>query len=300
MQTASFKDWCCGWGEIWLWIQSEQTQQRRKSLNTLQHLAHILPIISHSWVNIFNKKKFPSFASNQRLKPEGKKSLYWLESLNFSINTNCTLTPKPDILAFLQVCSLNVRTSQKRLCLFHIFSFSLIVFFRSTSWSWRYKILEASSKSLPWGRWGCQQMRWWELSWAPNTRAPWTSEATSSLWRRRTSNRTRYQDSQTFQSVSFPGTSWRLIPLIYIFNWIHIFLFNPRCSLVKWVTGVRMWRPCQAWRAARRCSIQAAEDSEEPNDEASQLRTGKGKSSQQKYGIFIWRQNDLKAAGMKH
>lgn len=40
MQTASCKNWCCGWGEIWLWIQSEQTQQRCKSLSTLLHLAH--------------------------------------------------------------------------------------------------------------------------------------------------------------------------------------------------------------------------------------------------------------------
>lgn len=62
---------------------------------------------------------------------------------------------------------------------------------RSTSWSWKCRIWEASSKSRLWGRWGCLQTRWWEPCWAPNTRAPWTSELTSSLWRRRTSNRTR-------------------------------------------------------------------------------------------------------------
>lgn len=31
-----------------------------------------------------------------------------------------------------------------------------------------------------------------------------------------------------------------------------------RFSPLKWATGVRTWRPCQAWRAARRCLIQAA------------------------------------------
>lgn len=39
-------------------------------------------------------------------------------------------------------------------------------------------------------------------------------------------------------------------------------LFNPRCSLLKSATGVRTWRPCQAWRAARRCSTQVVEHSE--------------------------------------
>lgn len=47
MQTASFKNRHCGWGEIRLWIQSEQTQQRCKFQSTLQHrtcyLNHLAP-----------------------------------------------------------------------------------------------------------------------------------------------------------------------------------------------------------------------------------------------------------------
>ncbi len=70
------------------------------------------------------------------------------------------------------------------------------------SWSWRYKTLEANSKSPPWGRWECQPTRWWEPFWDPNTRARWTSEPTSSLWRRRMSNKTRYQNCQTFDLSS--------------------------------------------------------------------------------------------------
>lgn len=57
---------------------------------------------------------------------------------------------------------------------------------------------------------------------------------------------------------------------------------------MKWVTGVRMWRPCQAWKAARRCSTQVVEPSKEPS-EADQLRTGKRRLPIQKYGG----QNDL-------
>lgn len=35
-----------------------------------------------------------------------------------------------------------------------------------------------------------------------------------------------------------------------------------RCSPLRWATGARTWRPCRAWRAARRCSTLEAEPSE--------------------------------------
>lgn len=101
------------------------------------------------------------------------------------------------VLAYILARSVKVRTA----CLFHVFTFARL---RSMSWSWRSRTSEASSRSPPWGRWGCRQTRWCELCLAPNTRAPWTSEPTSSLWRRRTSNRTRYQNSRTlrqFQNI---------------------------------------------------------------------------------------------------
>ncbi len=144
------------------------------------------------------------------------------------------------------------------------------------SWSWRYKTLEANSKSPPWGRWECQPTRWWEPFWDPNTRARWTSEPTSSLWRRRTSNKTRYQDCQTFDLSSlmvskppsvFPVWMKSFSGIKSVFIQKIFVSFDSRCSLLKLVTGVRTWRPCQAWRAARRCSTQAAELSESAADE---------------------------------
>lgn len=71
---------------------------------------------------------------------------------------------------------------------------------------------------------------------------------------------------QTGQGIKTPRTfSPSVSKLLWVFLACRTFsffisLFNHRCLLVK--TGVRTWRPCRAWRVARRCSIQAAEPSE--------------------------------------
>lgn len=47
-------------------------------------------------------------------------------------------------------------------------------------------------------------------------------------------------------------------------------VFFLRFSPLRWATGGRTWRPCQAWRAARRCSIRVVWRSEGvPGDQNS-------------------------------
>lgn len=38
---------------------------------------------------------------------------------------------------------------------------------------------------------------------------------------------------------------------------VTLLTFLLRFSPLRWATGGRTWRPCQAWRGARRCSTQA-------------------------------------------
>lgn len=62
--------------------------------------------------------------------------------------------------------------------------------------------------------------------------------------------------------VSRPPDAENHFAALLLFGPNYFSSSHPRCSPLKWATGVRMWRPCQAWRAARRCSTPAAEPSE--------------------------------------
>lgn len=62
---------------------------------------------------------------------------------------------------------------------------------RSMTWVLRWGTSEGSSRSRPWGKWGCRQTTWWELCLDPKVRTPWTWGQTSSRWRKKISNKRR-------------------------------------------------------------------------------------------------------------
>lgn len=51
------------------------------------------------------------------------------------------------------------------------------------------------------------------------------------------------------------GWSTEMANLLVLMSFLTC-VVNFRCLPVKLVTGVKTWRPCQAWRAARRCLTQ--------------------------------------------
>lgn len=67
---------------------------------------------------------------------------------------------------------------------------------------------------------------------------------------------------------------------------ISTFLSLCRRRRWKWVTGGRMWKPCRAWRAARRCLMQVPPSKETASSHLSSFNLSLKQSTKHRYMLL--------------
>lgn len=129
-----------------------------------------------------------------------------------------------------------------QLVLSHVFPARLKI------WIWRSLRSRVSSRNQPWGEWRSQLKPCWAFCLAPDTRRTLTSRPTSKRSRRK---RTRWASLETFRERIIL-VKWSNCLIVAV---CPCYVSNRR---MRWLTGVRTWRPCLAWRAGRSCLMHPA------------------------------------------